>query len=157
MNGLQILEPGPAGFSFVPEDLAEISGAVRLMHVALEAAQAAEPPPMRCGEDGKPLAQLLTLYTYALARNWVGSEEIVARVPEDGCLRYLAGRPFPTAEGLRRFRRDHPALVRSAFAYLVSRVLGQVDALPRLGFDPRGEASRRFARAVEADSLALEG
>jgi hypothetical protein len=144
--------------SLLPEDLAEIHGAVRLMHAALEATQAAEPPAAwiegECGPFSLP--QLLSVYTYAMARGYFGCEEIAANAATDGCLRYLAGRQLPAAAQLRRFRRDHAALVRSSVAFLVSRILGQLDALPRLGFDPRTEAARRFNRAVVADSLEMD-
>lgn len=144
--------------SLVPEDLAELRGAVLLMHVAIEAAQAAEPPAGRVGteEGGVTISQMLSVYAYAMGRGWVGSEEIAARCVEDGCLRYLVGRRAPEASLLRQFRRDHAALVRSSLAFLISRIQGQLDAVPRMGFDPRGESSRRFERAVAADSLAME-
>ncbi len=144
--------------SLVPDDIAEMHGAVRLMHAALEATQAAEPPV--CWIDGRSgsfsVPQLLSVYTYAMARGYFGCEEIEGQIRTDGCLRYLAGRQLLESGLLRRFRREHAALVRSSLAFLVSRILGQLDALPRLGFDPRTEATRRFNRAVAADSLEME-
>jgi hypothetical protein len=102
------------------------------------------------------ISQMLSVYAYAMGRGWVGSEEIAARCVEDGCLRYLIGRRAPEASVLRQFRRDHAALVRSSLAFLISRIQGQLDSVPRMGFDPRAESSRRFERAVAADSLAME-
>ena len=140
------------------EDLAELHGAVRLMHLALEAAQAAEPPFQWFTFEGVRFSvpQLLSVYAYAMARGWYGSDEIAERAGVDGCLKYLTGPQVPGAELFRRFRRENAGLVRSAMAFLVSRILGQLDALPRLGFDPRGEAARRFGLAVAADRLLLE-
>lgn len=158
MNGSGNQASSGAGASIVAEDLAELHGAVRLMHLALEAAQAAEPPAQWFDSDGSrfSIPQLLSVYAYAMARGWYGSDEIAERAGIDGCLKYLAGPQAPGAEALRRFRRENAALVRSSMAFLVSRILGQMDSLPRLGFDPRGESARRFGRAVAADSLLLE-
>jgi hypothetical protein len=158
MDGFRNQASSGAGGSIVVEDLAELHGAVRLMHLALEAAQAAEPSVQWFAFGGTQFSvpQLLSVYAYAMARGWYGSDEIADRVGGDGCLKYLAGPQAPGAETLRRFRRENAGLVRSAMAFLVSRILGQMDALPRLGFDPRAEAARRFWRAVAADSLQLE-
>lgn len=158
MSWAEFDRTAPTQVSLVPEDLAEMHGAVRLMHAVLEATQAAEPPVRwiegRSGSFSVP--QLLSVYTYAMARGYFGCGEIEAHLGTDGCLRYLAGHQLPESVLLRRFRREHAALVRSSLAFLVSRILGQLDSLPRLGFDPRTEATRRFDRAVAADSLEME-
>lgn len=158
MNGFGNQVSGGSGGSIVVDDLAELHGAVRLMHLALEAAQAAEPPVQWFVAAGAQFSvpQLLSVYAYAMGRGWYGSDEIAERAGIDGCLKYLAGPQASGPETLRRFRRENAGLVRSAMAFLVSRILGQLDALPRLGFDPRAEATRRFGLAVAADSLLLE-
>ncbi len=158
MNGFGNQVSGGSGGSIVVDDLAELHGAVRLMHLALDAAQAAEPPGPWFVAAGAQLRrpQRLSVAAYAMGRGWYGSDEIAERAGIDGGLKYLAGPQAAGPETLRRFRRENAGLVRSAMAFLVSRILGQLDALPRLGFDPRAEATRRFGLAVAADSLLLE-
>jgi hypothetical protein len=138
--------------SILPEDLGEWHGAVRLTHHALEAVQAATAAAELTAGD----RAWLTLYVYALARGVCAAEDLERQWAQDACLRYLGGALPPEASQLRAFRRRHAPLLVSALAFLISRSLGQLDALPKLGFDPRAEAARRFNRAVVADSLALD-
>lgn len=125
----------------LPEDLAELQGAVRLTFACRSAS----------GGD-----RMLAPYLYALARGWYGAEDIADRTRDDACLRHLAGGEIPAAAALRRFRRQHGPRLAAELAGLVASSLAAVDGVPRLGFDPGLEAGRRLRMAVAADSLAAE-
>lgn len=148
----------PAASSLLPEDLAELQGAVRLLHGSLSATAGVLPAtvPGTATWDRGALARYLTVYVFALARGWYGADEIAARCAEDGCLRYLAGVRPPDPMTLRRFRRQESALLGNALAHLIEELLGRMNSLPRLGFDPTVEAALRLRRAIEADSLETE-
>ncbi len=148
------LQPIPGRDGIPAEDLAELQGAVKLTHLALEAAMAAGPPSTSFGIPGGPSAGvpvLTTIYAYALARGWYGAEEIAERMGSDGCLRYLSRGLTADPALLRMFRRQHGELIRWTLALLISRSVGAVS-----GVDPKAEANLRLRAAIGTDSLALD-
>lgn len=147
-----------AAYSLLPEDLAELQGAVLLLHGSLSVTASVLPATVAgtAPWDRATLARYLTIYVFALARGWYGADDIAARCAEDGCLRYLAGHRPPDPMTLRSFRREESALLGNALARMIGELLGRMDALPRLGFDPATESALRLRRAIEADSLERE-
>ena len=140
-----------------PEDLAESTGAVRLMHSVLDAVASVGAPLLPFGRTGGPSAGvpvLVTLYTLALARGWYCADEIAARMESDGCLRYLGRGVQPDAGMLRSFRRRHGGILARALSRVVEN-LGAGKETP----DTAAcfvEAGRRLQAAIEADSYALD-
>ncbi len=152
------VSPIPVDGGTVPEDLAEVVGAVRLMHLALEAAQGVEvslnsfrPGP---GLEVYPFRMLLTLLTYAYARGVGSSEEIQMRSRTELDFQYLSTGDAPDADTLRQFRRREWARIQESVVRLLQMTLGQ-GVSPRTP-DLEWDASRRLEAAAAADSLALD-
>ncbi|MBN8248013.1 MAG: transposase [Verrucomicrobia bacterium] len=156
MNAMA-LEPSETG-RILPADLAEVLGAVRLTHLALDAVQAAGELPVefqaRAGRAACSYPMLLTLLSYAYARGVHGSDEIEGRLRTDADFRYLGAREFPEAETLRHFRRrEWPRLNRTLSRLLK---LAATHAGMAVSLDFESEAALRMERAAAADSLALD-
>ncbi|MBL9174048.1 MAG: transposase [Verrucomicrobiales bacterium] len=143
---------------FLPTDLAEELGAVRLTQLALESVLEEDVasgefragPGLQCHQH----RMLLTLMSYAYARGVFGSEEIQERVRTDGDLRYLCAREFPEAESLRLFRRREWARLNRTLIRLLERFVRI--RRPDWPGDVALEAVARMERAAAADSLALD-
>lgn len=141
-----------------PADLAEGLGAVRLMHLALEAVQEDGSPSgefrVRPDRQGFRHRMLLTLLSYAYARGIYGSEEIQDRVRTNGDLRYLCALEFPDAETLRYFRRREWTRLNQSLSRLLE--LAMKRGTPGIDWDFATEAAVRMESAAAADSLALD-
>jgi len=151
-------QPNARANRFETLDLAEPIGAVRLMQVALDAAQGVDAPlgefRSQPGREGYPFRMLLTLLTYAYARGVFGSEEVELRTRTDSDFRYLAATDRPDAETLRLFRRREWVRLQTSLASLLQTSADPL-VLGTLG-DAEGEAARRLEAAAACDSLALD-
>lgn len=156
MNAMAF-EPSEAGRA-LPADVAEILGAVRLTHLALDAVQAAGELPTefqsRAGRATYSYPMLLTLLSYAYARGVHGSDDIEGRLRTDADFRYLGAREFPEAETLRHFRRREWPRLNRTLSRLLKLAASHAGVTVGLDFDL--EAALRVERAAAADSLALD-
>jgi hypothetical protein len=165
-----------------PRDLRRLVGEGALARLVLESISnpTAQDRANRCcghNADGLPSAILLTLLTYSYAACCYGSAEIEEGLQRDDVLRYLTGDCRPQVDDLRQFRRRCRSELRRCLAEVLRRAsehgidpadpgdtglesyLGLfVDRWPTAGFDARFEieADARIARAVQADSFAMD-
>jgi hypothetical protein len=132
-----------------------------------------------CGhsKNGLPSAILLTLLTYSYAAGYFASADVEGELNRDDVLRYLAAGHRPQFDDFRQFRRRCRSELRRCLARVLRRTwergveptgadetnqaLEQAMAATRwegAGFDARFEleADARIARAVQADSFALD-
>lgn len=105
-------------------ELATASGGKRLLHLALDAIQTADPAELRraCA-DSAPVsaAMLLTLLTCCYARGLYDSRDIVAAAAYDPMIRYLCkGTPLRW-ETLRNFRRRHRSLLLQCLGWVLKQ------------------------------------
>ena len=109
-------------------ELAKASGGNRLLHLALDAVQTADPAELRrASARSAPLSapMLLTLLTSCYARGLYDSRDIVAAAAYDPTIRYLCKGTRLRWETLRDFRRRH----RSLLLHCLRWVLNQAWAL----------------------------
>jgi hypothetical protein len=165
-----------------PRDLRRLVGegtTVRLVLESVSDPTAQDRADGCCGQsaNGLPSAILLTLLTYSYAACCYGSAEIEEGLQRDDVLRYLAADYRPQVDDLRQFRRQCRSELRRCLAEVLRRAseygidpvnLGDaglesylglsVNRWPTAGFDARFEieADARIARAVQADSFAMD-
>jgi hypothetical protein len=132
-----------------------------------------------CGHsrNGLPSAILLTLLTYSYAAGYFASADVEDELNRDDVLRYLAAGHRPQFDDFRQFRRRCRSELRRCLAKVLRRTwecniepIGEgathqesqresaVTRWEGTGFDARFEleADARIARAVQADSFALD-
>ncbi len=104
--------------------------------------------------------QIVTLLTYCYARGIYSSEEIEMRLPNDKAIAYICTGVKPDWHLLRRFRRQHAALLIEALTQLI-KLVTPLDAL--VGDESMArwaqfhdEARRLLRLAVQADSIAMD-
>ena len=119
----------------------------------------------RADATPEPVLQSLVVYCYAVGM--LESEEIGFATRSDAAVRYLCANYEPDATAIRNFRRRHMPFVKSALANLFKLLANAgsenygVLSMRRLErFSPNHNfsslAELRFARAIEADSHALD-
>jgi hypothetical protein len=105
-------------------ELARASGGNRLLHLALDAVQTANPAELRrASAQSAPVsaAMLLTLLTCCYARGLYDSRDIVAAAAFDPMIRYLSrGTPLRW-EMLRNFRRRHRSLLLHCLGWVLKQ------------------------------------
>lgn len=113
----------------LPKDLTEWVGSIALVRVTLEAVvktQAlARGDGLKQTFGGCRPQMLLTLLTYAYARNILGSRDIETAIPESKPLKYICAGDRPDWNLLRRFRRQYKALVQACLAEVLQSVWSQ--------------------------------
>jgi hypothetical protein len=105
-------------------DLATASGGKRLLHLALDAVQTADPVELRrASARSAPAsaAMLLTLLTCCYARGLYDSRDIVAAAAHDPTIRYLSKGTQLRWEMLRNFRRRHRSLLLHCLAWVLKQ------------------------------------
>jgi len=105
-------------------ELAAASGGQRLLHLALDAVQTADPAELRrASARWAPLSapMLLTLLTCCYARGIYDSRDIVAAVAYDPTIRYLCKGTRLRWETLRSFRRRHRALLLQSLGWVLKQ------------------------------------
>lgn len=118
-------------------------------------------------EDSLPVGGpriLLTILTYAYAVNLFASDDIERLIAVDPRLRYLTARTFPTAQQLRRFRRDRRVLLERSLGGLIHRAwesrfskdLDRQAADADMDAQLTRAAQQRIDHAVLIDSMALD-
>jgi hypothetical protein len=163
-------------------DLRSRLGEVRLAQLVLESVQDVTVPDGEdgcCGHsrNGLPSAILLTLLTYSYAAGYFASADVEGELGRDDVLRYLAAGHRPQFDDFRQFRRRCRSELRRCLARVLRRTWERgiepvgagetnqesnralaVNRWEPTGFDARFEleADARIARAVQADSFALD-
>lgn len=164
-----------------PADLRSWLGEDRLLQAAIEYAAAralALPGPRNFHHGGQsyPVAQLLALLAFAYLSARFGSAEIEEELETDAALRYLCAGRFPSSPALRQFRRVHRDTLGSVLQDVISLAIHERAAVrwplfagqfcpaqpgANLCLEPaseraRREAASRLARAILADTMALD-
>jgi hypothetical protein len=164
-----------------PGDLRLWLGEDRLLRLSIECAadHAASAPGARAfrhGDQSFPTAQLLALMAFCYLTARLDSVEIEEELETDETLRYLCAGRFPSSPVLRQFRRSHRDTLTRVLADLLSRAIRERANQPWRMFpgavSPPGsaaasliglatelgrhEAEARLARAVLADTMALD-
>ena len=105
-------------------ELAAASGGKRLLHLALDAVQTADPAELRSASAySAPVsaAMLLTLLTCCYARGLYDSRDIVTAAAYDPMIRYLCKGTQLRWETLRNFRRRHRSLLLHCLAWVLNQ------------------------------------
>jgi hypothetical protein len=135
-----------------PADLRRLVGEGPLMRMVQESVGEVRVPESGCGSNGGgvPSDVLLKLLTYSYAAGYTGSAEIVEELRWDEVMSDLAAEHSLRLDDLRGFRRR----CRSQLQRCLGEVLRRVAVGPDLPCEV--EAHARIARAVQADSFALD-
>jgi hypothetical protein len=120
---------------------------------------------------------MITLLTYCYATGVYGSMDIELNIRRDQMTRYLCAKTYPDVDDLRSFRRDRCLKIKHCLAAVLRRVwelrfcgdeAEPIGGSPCVGaplnrctgINPApnlsGEAEERIARAIRADSIALD-
>lgn len=118
----------------LPADLSLANGKPTLLKLCFEAVQqvgaielagARNRFVVRKGVEGDPMParpeMLTTLLTYSYAIGLYASEDIETAAGTDATLRYICSGYRPDAPTLRRFRRHHRALLRTALVHVFTQ------------------------------------
>jgi len=170
------------GSSALPDDLSLYIGKKTLVKLILEAVDGIELGGSRAGGVTSETvvvqpAMMLTLLTYCYATGVYGSMDIELNIRRDQMTRYLCAKTYPDIDEIRSFRRDCRRIIKHCLVAVLGRVwelrfCGD-DAEPIGGLSYVGssldrwsgtrstpnfsnEAEERIARAIRADSMALD-
>jgi hypothetical protein len=126
--------------------------ALELLSRAYQAVQAVDWPKARLdAERETPEPVLRTVLTYCYAAGILSSVDIEAACRHDPVVRYICANDFPSWTTIREFRRRNLPWIASALKHLFE-TLEPADHMPEARF----EAERRLARAIQADSNAMD-
>jgi transposase len=166
----------------LPDDLSLYIGKKTLVKLILEAVEGIDMGESRLGAVASEQvvvqpAMMLTLLTYCYAAGVYGSMDIELNIRRDQMTRYLCAKTYPDIDVLRSFRRDCRLKIKQCLTLVLRRVwelrfCGD-DAEPIGGLSYVGsslgrwsgtrpapnfssEAEERIARAIRADSMALD-
>lgn len=166
----------------MPDDLSLYIGKKTLVKLVLEAVEGIDeggscPVSVTAEKCVIQPVMLITLLTYCYATGVYGSMDIELNIRRDQMTRYLCAKTYPDVDVLRSFRRDWRLKIRQCLASVLRRVwelrfCGD-DAEPVGGLSYAGsslsrwtgmrptpnfpdEAEERMARAIRADSMALD-
>lgn len=108
-----------------------------------------------------PEAALRTVLTYCYATRILSSAEIEEAAVHDHVVRYLCANDHPSREVIREFRRrNHAELVKALtrlFSMLFASRPSKFEFTELLRFhNVHSEAERRIARAIQADTAAMD-
>ena len=166
----------------LPDDLRPWISEQMLVRLALEASQAIEWPnatssPKSTSERTVPRPLLTTVLVYSYAAGVFGSRDIEILACHDPALRYLCQSTVPDREMLRLFRRQYVHGVTRSLEILLETVWMQTRSngaafatrneacrapsfnrwrAPGSEPDFAHEAEQRVARAIHADSMAMD-
>jgi transposase len=166
----------------LPNDLSLYIGKKTLVKFILEAIEEMNLPPVNTENSepaDKPLAPvtMLTLLTYCYATGVYSATDIELGIQSDQMIQYLCARNCPDIFEIGLFRRYNRARITQCLIAVLRRVwelrfcgedaepirgaacFGSLPAWwtdPNLPPDFQREAERRIARAVRADSMALD-
>ncbi len=166
----------------LPDDLPTLVPEQMLVKLALEAVQTVEwpdpaPEHASASDPTLPRPLMMTVLIYCYAAGMLGSRDIESRVHHDQPLRYLCRSAVPGWNTLRIFRRHHVRLVTRCLETLLELVwewtksngcrVGTIDPdyqkssciqVEPLSSEPdfAREAEQRVARAIHADSMAMD-
>jgi hypothetical protein len=173
MSAQIITAPPQTPADFLPADLRAWLPEGTLVYLALEAVQSISSPARgaREGQLGQSrLSQpiLMTLLTYCYAIGLYGSKDIEVHTQMDRTVRYLCARNYPDWNLLRTYRRRNKDALRVCLEHLFAAAWqlrqsqaalpGGVAVVPPVEPSNRfaAEARERLARAVQADSIAMD-
>ena len=97
---------------------------------------------------------LATVLVYCYATGTYCSEEIAAAASYDPVVRYLCANRFPEWQEVRECRRRNRQAIEEVLSTLFESVSLQYGPVSRESC--RSEAALRLARAIQADSVALD-
>jgi hypothetical protein len=166
----------------LPDDLSLYIGKKTLVKLVLEAVEGIDAGgsgrgPVTAEKVVIQPAMMITLLTYCYATGVYGSMDIELNIHRDQMTRYLCAKTYPDVDVLRSFRRDWRLSIQQCLATVLSRVwelrfcgddaepiggLSYADSsLNRwTGMTPApnfpNEAEARIARAIRADSMAMD-
>ena len=166
----------------MPDDLRDWMDRHSLARLVLEAIQAATLPSapataMRGGNAGIRPHMLLSLLTYCYATGVYSATDMELGIESDQMIRYLCARNYPDIFEIGLFRRYNRARITQCLMAVLRRVwelrfcgedaepirgVACFASLPARWTDPnlppdfQCEAEQRIARAVRADSMALD-
>jgi hypothetical protein len=127
---------------------------IRMVYESTEHASWASPVPSP--RDNTPDSVLRSVLTWCYAIGIFSSADIEAAASHDPAVRYLCANHRPHWQTVRDFRRRNSPGLKLAVGnllYLAARCI-QRDEL--FWHDLQSEAARRLARAIQADSYALD-
>ena len=177
------LQSGPIrNESLLPDDLSYCIGKKTLVKFILEAIEDldASRPGRETVEPAAPdfePAMMVTLLTYCYATGVFGALDIELSTRHDRMIHYLCARAYPDCYVIRSFRRYHRDMIAQCLTAVLRRVwelrFRGEDAEPMQGVCSLGrslgqwadlkstpnfksDAERRIARAVRADSMAMD-
>ena len=134
----------------VHENMGPLYPAAALIRMVLEATEHTGWTSAPTKQGATPAPVLRSILTFCYATGIYSSIDIEAAVRYDPAVRYLSANHRPSWESIRDFRRKNMSGLRMA----LSRLL--VCALPDSTEKDCSEAGRRLARAIQADSCALD-
>jgi hypothetical protein len=103
------------------------------------------------GFDTTPDPVLRSVVTYSYATGVFSSQDIEAAASHDPAMRYLCANHQPDWGTIRDFRRRNTPGIKLALARVFALALDEVQSA-----EHRYEADQRLARAIQADSCALD-
>lgn len=92
---------------------------------------------------------ILTILTHCYGIGLYNPSDIETAIERDPVVSYLAARRYPTAAVLRRFRREHRALLQQALVNMFQRVW----AAASLGFNPQAMGPAEWEAALEQAAM----
>jgi len=166
----------------LPDDLSLYLGKKTLVKLILEAVPAVNGESVEYAgfaSDGIVFrnSMMLTLLTYCYATGVYATGEIEQNIQRDPMTRYLCARTYPNVDAIRSFRRHQRVEIQRCLAAVLQRawrlrfsdteeretpdhgyLKTQTGCLanPELLADFESEAEERLARAIRADSMALD-
>ena len=166
----------------LPDDLSLYLGKKTVVKLVLDAVQTINGESVDYAwfaTDGKAFQRpmMLTLLTFCYASGTYGSADIELNIRRDQMTRYLCTKTYPDIDVIRGFRRLNRLLIKQCLAFVLRRAwelrfseeqnddnqnASCSDVSPtswsaqRLTPDFACEAEERVARAVRADSMALD-
>ena len=174
--------PPETRINSLPDDLSLYIGKKTLVKVVLEALEGTDehgswPDAATAEKIVIQPAMMITLLTYCYATGVYGSMDIELNIRRDQMTRYLCAKSYPDVDVLRSFRRDWRLKIKQCLTTVLSRVWelrfcgDDAEPIEELsyvgtslsrwnGMRPtpnfHNEAEERIARAIRADSMALD-
>jgi hypothetical protein len=135
----------------VREDLELPFPATLLIRMVYDATDHALWAPSAGRSDEPPDSVLRSVLVYCYATGVFSSSDIEAAAAHDPVVRYLCANHRPQWQTIRDFRRRNVPGLKLALARLFALSLCEAQS-----FEHRCEAEQRLARAIQADSCAMD-
>ena len=145
----------------IPDDLRFICPEEKLLQFVYEAQHSTSWPAsnltLRNVFDPTPAPVLRSLLIYSLGIGVYSARDIEIGVLQESNLRYLAANHSPLSSTIHSYRRNHSIPIRAALNKLLELALSVEESGDGISAEQLArEAQRRFLRATQADSMALD-